>query len=69
VNRTSGASAEFFIDGVNGNTHLVNDPDSAFSATEGNAGTTNVYWDGTNARFEIENQTGSSSDYSVHLLA
>lgn len=70
VDRTNGSSAEFFIDGVNNAVDAkLNDPDAAFSTTAGNAGTTNVYYNGTTTQFEIENQTGASADYSVHLLS
>ena len=70
VNRSTGESAEFLLDGINNVVDAkLSDPDSAFSTTEGNAGTTNIYYDGTNSRFEIENQTGSSADYSIHFSA
>lgn len=69
VNRTSGETGEFALDGVNNSASLLSDALGGFSTTEGNAGTTNVYWDTTNARFEIENQTTAAADYSVHLLS
>lgn len=40
-----------------------------FTTTEGNAGTTNVYWDGTNVRFELENNTGAQRDYGIVRLS
>lgn len=69
VDRSNGSSAEFTLDAVNNTVTKVTDPDTAFSTTSGNSGTTNVYYNSTNSQFELENQTGGTASYSVHLLA
>lgn len=58
--------AEYFVRGSNTDAQLVVDSATNFSETEGNAGTINVYWDSTNSRYEIENQTGASVDVTIH---
>jgi hypothetical protein len=51
-----------------GATYEVSDPRNGFSDTEGNSGTTNIYYDTTNIRYEIENNEGSSQTYQIWIL-
>jgi len=67
-NRSLGKSAIFLLNRDSNSVALVSDPSSSYSTTEGNNGTTNVYWDSTNSRFEIENKSGNARGYGVHLM-
>lgn len=60
---TNGESALFHL--VQGSSATKIAGTANFTTTEGNSGTTNVYWDGTNARFELENGTGGGANYGV----
>jgi len=65
IDRTNGTYGSFELDGVNNAVTEVDDPGSAYTTTEDNDTTVNVYWDGTNSQFELNNETGGSADFSV----
>lgn len=67
LDASNGNVGTFELDGVNDSTTEIDDPSTSFSATEGTTTNTpvNVYWDATNSRFEVENQTGGSVDLYV----
>lgn len=56
---------------LNGGGHTVNeisDPSGTFTTTEDNDTTINIYWDAGNARYEINNEYGSSQSFYLWLL-
>lgn len=61
----AGNGGLFLTRGGNAVVDKVLDPTNAFTTTEGNGGTTNVYHSTTNDRYEIENQTGAQETYGV----
>lgn len=44
------------------------DPGAAYSVTKDAAGTTNIYWDAGNNRYELQNKTGATRGYWIHAL-
>lgn len=67
---TNGTSAMFFLGGVGQTVEKIHDTgtNTNYTTIEDNDGTTNVYYDGTNSRYEINNETGGSATYSVEVL-
>lgn len=55
-----GTLAMFSLNGTNNTTSELLDPAGQFSAAKGTAGSTNVYWDAGNARYEIQNNSGTN---------
>jgi hypothetical protein len=64
---TGGGSVGMFS--VHGPANLVikiADANNQFTVAAGTAGKTNVYWNGTSARYEIENKQGAAFMYAVY---
>ena len=56
---------------LDGSSHTVRelvDPTTLFTVTEDNDGTTNIYWDAGNSRYELNNETGTTFTYNVWLF-
>ena len=68
VASSSSYAAIYAINGLNATVAEVNDPGTLYSVTEDNDGTTNIYWDAGNARYEINNEEGASRDYYIVLI-
>lgn len=54
--------------GANSTAIMNQNPAGQFTTTEGNSGTVNIYWDATNARFEIENDLGGTGTFFVMYI-
>lgn len=67
VGQSTGYVGMFFLRGSGNTAYEVLDPANQHSVTAGTAGT-NVYWSAGNSRYEIENRTGSSRNYSIFIL-
>lgn len=67
---TNNVSCMVYLGGDANTVEIIHDSGSSnnFTTTEGNDGTTNVYWDSTNARYELNNETGASATYGVEVL-
>ena len=65
---SGGVVGVFNLNGANHTTQEVSDASNAYSITKGNASTTNVYWDATNLRYELQNNTGGSDNYEFVLI-
>jgi len=65
--RRGGASAVYFLQGGVGNVILDADPTNSFSDSQGNDGTTNIYFDGSN--YVIENKDGQPRLYTSWLMS
>jgi hypothetical protein len=62
------ASAQFMLRGAAGEVAIIVDPAGAFTTTEDNAGTRNVYWSAGNARYELQNKTVATRVFRVIVL-
>jgi hypothetical protein len=64
----SGAQAgiSLYSDGGTEAASIIWDPANAFSTTQGNTGTVNVFYDGG---YVLENQTGGEIDVSIHRIS
>jgi hypothetical protein len=58
----------WFIRGTNNDAQKLFDSNTAFTNSEDNDTTTNVYHDAGNSRYEINNETGGSVDYVIYDL-
>lgn len=69
-NVTNGTSAMVYLGGAANTVEILHDSGSGneFTTTEGNQGTTNIYYDSTNTRYEINNETGASATYSFQIM-
>lgn len=67
---TNNVSTMVYLGGSTNSVEIIHDSGSGnnFTTTEGNDGTTNVYWDSTNSRYELNNETGGSATYAVEIL-
>lgn len=63
-----GRSGQFSCRGGNNAATEEVDASGLYTGTATNAGTTNIYWSGGNARYEIENKTGSQKTYHIFIL-
>jgi len=63
---TKGSVATVVLDGAGASVTIDADPDGAFTTTQGNAGTTNIFHDGT--EYVIENETTVEATYSLQLF-
>jgi hypothetical protein len=69
VQASSTANMAIYV--LNGGFHTVtevSDPSGTYTSTEDNDGTTNIYWDAGNARYEINNETGSAAYYNIWIF-
>ena len=66
---SSGNSAIYVVRGGLHTTSEVSDPDNHFTPTKGSATSINIYWDTTNARYEIQNTTGGTHALYMYILA
>lgn len=62
---SEGHSAIFSVEGGGTIAREVADPAGAFSANSATASSTNIYWSGSNSRYEIENKRGSTLNYYI----
>jgi len=58
-------AATFYLQGAGNAAVEASETGSDYGTTEGNDGTTNVYWDSGNSRYEINNETGGEVTYKV----
>ena len=68
VTTSAGDSALFAIAGAAHTVAEISDPGNKFSTTLNTATSTNVYWDAGSARYQIQNKSGGSLNYSIMLL-
>lgn len=69
IDRTNGTVATFELDGANNAVTEIDDPGTTYTTTEDSDTNTNVYHDSGNSRFELNNETGGTVDYSVIILS
>lgn len=65
INVDDGESASVLLDASNDAAKIQSQTNSTFGTTEDNDTTTNVYWDGDNSQFELNNETGGEKTYDV----
>jgi hypothetical protein len=67
---TNSQSAMVYLGGSANIVEILHDSGAGneFTTTEGNQGTTNVYYDSTNGQYEINNETGGSATYSLQIM-
>lgn len=65
---TNGGHAIYLLRGGFAAVSEVSDPLNLFSPTAGTATSTNVYWSAGNSRYEIENKTGFTQNYSIFMF-
>lgn len=65
VNTDDNTSAVVHLQGGGNAVSILAQSGSTFGTTEGNDGTTNVYWDIGNSRYELENQKGGERTYEI----
>jgi hypothetical protein len=67
---TNDTSAMVYLGGGANTVEILHDSGSGnnYTTTEDNDGTTNVYWDAGNSRYELNNETGGSVTYAVEVL-
>ena len=63
-----GNSAIFSINGSSNNTVVISDTSNKWSNKKGTIGKNNLYWSVENGRYELENLTGLSNNFSVLKL-
>lgn len=68
VSTSIGTTAIYALNGTNHTVAEVSDPSGQFTIAVGTAASTNIYWSAGNARYEIENKTGSSINYTFTML-
>jgi len=62
------ATCEFMMRAGSGTTTLINDPVGICSATSGNAGTLNVFWNAGSSSYRVQNNRGGSRTMEFTLL-
>jgi hypothetical protein len=67
---TNNESMMVWLAGSRQTVEIIHDSSAGdnFTQTEGNDGTTNVYYDSTNSRYELNNETGGTVTYAVEVL-
>lgn len=65
VNTDDNTSAIVHLQGGANSVSILVQSGSTFGTTEGNDGTTNIYWDSGNSRYELENQKGGERSYEI----
>ena len=69
LNSIANGCAEFGINSSNNSVNLLSGSGAVFTVTKDNAGTFNVYYDAVDARYEIQNKTGSTKHVALYQLA
>lgn len=65
---TNGETALVFLGGSAQTVEIIHESTNVFTTTEDNDGTTNIYFDATNGRYEINNETGAIATYAIEIL-
>jgi len=68
MSATAGDVCLFLLDFQNDAATIVSNPSSHYSTTEGNQGTVNIFYDGTDSEFKLENETGDTEYISWHFF-
>lgn len=68
IDETNNTQGAFFLQGAGNAAVEFGETGTAYGTTEDNDGTTNIYWDAGNSRYEINNETGGTVSYRVILL-
>lgn len=68
IKASDNACALFFLSGASNGTVEIADSGSAFSVTATTGSSYNIYWSSGNARYELENKSGSTRNFEVLYL-
>lgn len=68
IDTDNNTQAAYFIQGGGNAVSELGETGTAYDTTEGSDGTTNIYYDSTNSRYEINNESGGEVTYEVIML-
>lgn len=68
IDTDNNTQAAFFITGGGNSVSELGETGTDYGTTEDNDGTTNVYYDSTNSRYELNNESGGEVTYEVIML-
>lgn len=65
VNEDDHTAALVYLGGSGDTVSILAQDGSSYGTTEGNDGTTNIYWDSGNTQYEINNEKGGERTYRI----